>query len=86
MNLTLTLPEVGKFATIEMLQEAFPQQWVLISEPKRTDNLHVEGGIFHICTSTKQEAYQQLKNMPEIKSFAVLYMGLLEDEGEEFLL
>jgi hypothetical protein len=86
MNNTLALPEVGKFASIETLQEAFPETWVLISEPKRHADLQIEGGIFHFTAPTKQEAYQQLKKMAEIKSFAIVYMGLLEQEGEEFLL
>lgn len=86
MNSTLETPKIGEYATMESLREAFPDSWVLISQPHLDSQLHVLGGLFHVVAPTKQEVYDILKTMPELKFFAVRYTGEYAKEGEEFLL
>ena len=71
---------------MEALREAFPDSWVLISQPHLDSHLHLLGGTLHAVVPTKQEGYDILKKMPELKFFAVRYTGEYAQEGEEFLL
>ncbi|TAE18467.1 MAG: hypothetical protein EAZ95_04045 [Bacteroidetes bacterium] len=71
MNNTLALPEAGKFASIETLQEAFPETWVLISEPKRHADLQVVSFILqHLPNKRLINSKKRLKS-----NLSLLYLS-----------
>ena len=86
MNTLIEKPKIGEYATMEALREAFPDSWVLIGQPDLDSQLHLLGGLFYAVVPTKQEAYQVLKTMPELKFFAIRYTSEYAQEGDEFLL
>ncbi|TAE18079.1 MAG: hypothetical protein EAZ95_05195 [Bacteroidetes bacterium] len=86
MNSTLETPKIGEYATMEALRDAFPDSWVLISQPHLDSQLRAQGGIYLYHHTDRQNVYNKVKTMPDLSFWKVFYTGEYAQEGVEFLL
>lgn len=86
MNITLENPKTGEYATMEALREAFPDSWVLISQPHLDSQLRAQGGTYEYHHIDRQNVYDKVKTMPYLKFWKVFYTGEYAQEGVEFFL
>ena len=74
------------YQTMAEIEKQYPNEWVIIDQPKTTKYQAVLGGYVVYHGTDRLPLYEFLKAMPIPRSVAVLYLGPALDEDEELLL
>lgn len=82
MNQSLT---TKKILTLVEIFEQYPEQWVLIVEPKLDENLEVIQGEVVAHSFDREGLYDQLY-LRNGKSFAIEYTGFTENDAVALIL
>lgn len=71
--------------TVDEINERFPSEWVLLSEPQTDEHLKVLGGAVVCHSKDEEEVHRKAMEMPAPKRIAVFYTGPFP-EDEVFVL
>ena len=75
-----------QYLTMTEIEAKYPNEWVLINNPKTTKYQQVLGGYVIYNGPDKLALYDVVGTLPTPFNIAVWYNGPLCDEGEEILL
>jgi hypothetical protein len=72
------------YLTIAEIEAQYPNEWVLIANPKKDRSNRVVGGFVILHAPTRDEYYRLIEEWddPDVKHTAALYTGPLESEYE----
>ena len=74
------------YQTMAEIEKLYPNEWVLIDDPKTTKYQVVLGGYVVTHGADKLAIYEEVNKLPQPFNIAVRYNGPLCDPGEEILL
>lgn len=72
-----------RYLTMAEIERLYPNEWVLINNPKATKYQEVLGGYVVYHGADKLALYERVKDLPRPFDIAVRYTGPPLDEGEE---
>ena len=72
--------------TIDEINERFPSEWVLLSDPQTDEDLEVLGGTVIYHSKDRDEVDRKAMESPALKDIAIFYTGPLFPEDMEFVL
>ena len=74
------------YQTMAEIEKLYPNEWVLIDDPKATKYHVVLGGFVVSHGTDKLAVYDEVNKLPKPFNIAVFYLGDVVDPGEEILL
>ena len=66
---------MDEILTIEEINQRYPDQWVLIGDPKTDESIEVLGGKVLFHGKSRQEMYEAASALPVPRRFATLFTG-----------
>ena len=66
---------MGEVLTLAEIYAQFDSEWVLVGDPKTTEDLEVESGTILAHSKDRDEVYRKAIEVPAPKRLAVLYTG-----------
>ncbi|MHB1425622.1 MAG: hypothetical protein ACYC3I_20835 [Gemmataceae bacterium] len=76
---------MNEVMTMAQINQRFPSEWVLLSDPQTDENLEVLGGTVICHSKDEVEIHRKAMELPIPRHIAVFYTGLLP-EDEVFVL
>lgn len=76
---------MGKVMTMAEINERFPSEWVLLSDPQTDENLEIVNGTVICHSKDEEEVHRKAMELPIPRDIAVFYTGPFPDD-EVFVL